>query len=466
MHDELVIDGKQVTGAATLDVINPATGEVFAQCARADAAQVEAAIVAADRAFPAWAAKPQAERRALLRELADRLEGAMGEIARVLTSEQGKPLAAARGEVMGAVMILRYYGDLELADELLKEDATCRAYEQYSPLGVVSAITPWNYPLLLSVAKIAPALSAGNTVVLKPAPTTPLTVARLVALSVGLLPPGVLNLVIDAGDLGQLLTSDPRVAKISFTGSSKTGARVMESGAASLKRITLELGGNDAALVLDDADLDKTAAAVLKAAMGNAGQVCIATKRVYVPEAKYDQFCDKVAELAGKIVVGNGLEEGTEMGPLQNAAQFERVMGLIEDAAAQGKVIAGGSRTNGKGYFIAPTIVRDLPDDARLVREEQFGPALPILSYRSVDEVIDRINDSEYGLAGSVWTSDPERGLAIARRIESGWVWVNTHGVVTFDLPFGGAKHSGMGKEFGMAGLKEYSQAKTIHVAL
>lgn len=466
MLDELVINGKHMAGGSTLDVINPATGEVFAQCARAGAEHIDLAVEAAYKAFPAWSATPQAERRELLRQLAGKLEAKADEIARVLTTEQGKPLAAARGEIMGAVMILRYYGELELGDVCVKETEAGRWYEQYSALGVVAAITPWNYPLMLSVAKIAPALSAGNTVVIKPAPTTPLAVARFVALSVDLLPPGVLNLVIDGGDLGERLTTHPRVAKISFTGSTATGKRVMGSASSSIKRVTLELGGNDAALVLDDAPIETTAASVLKAGMVNAGQVCVAAKRVYVPAAMYDRFCSAIADLADKIVVGDGLQEGTEMGPIQNRQQYERVLGLIENASRDGKLIAGGRLDNRKGYFIAPSIVRDLPESAELVQEEQFGPVLPILAYDDLDEVIERINATEYGLAGTVWTSDPDRGLAVAKRIQSGWVWVNTHGGMTFDLPFGGAKQSGMGKEFGMEGLKEYSQAKIIHVAL
>lgn len=465
MHLKLLIDGDLVEGAGTLNVINPATGAVFASCARADEALLEQAVAAAARAFPAWAARTTEDRGSYLLRMADLLETRKDEFARLLTSEQGKPLAQAAGEIGGGIAMLRYYAGLEIAPIVLRESETDRIIEHRTPLGVVAAITPWNFPFSLLIIKLAPALSAGNTMVAKPAPTTPLTTLRFAELAATVLPPGVLNVITDQNDLGGRLTAHPAIAKVAFTGSTATGKRVVQSAAETLKRVTLELGGNDAAIILDDLDVPTAARKVFDAAMVNCGQVCFAAKRVYAPRAMYDALCTELARLGATAVVDDGLNQGTQIGPLQNRQQYEKVLGIIESARSDGTIIAGGAAIDRPGYFIAPTIVRDIGEDTQLVREEQFGPVIPILAYDTIDEVVARANASEYGLGGTIWTSDVERGIAIAMRIDSGTVWVNKHLELPVDVPFGGAKQSGVGREKGIDGLKEFTQAKIVNAS-
>jgi acyl-CoA reductase-like NAD-dependent aldehyde dehydrogenase len=300
--------------------------------------------------------------------------------------------------------------------------------------------------------------------VAKPAPTTPLTTLKFGELCARILPPGVVNVIADQNDLGAVLSAHPDVAKVAFTGSTATGRKVMAGAAGTLKRLTLELGGNDAAVVLDDADPKAVAEGIYAAAMANTGQACVAIKRLYVHESIYDAVCDELSRLARETVVGDGLEPGTQMGPLQNRAQFERVKGFLEDARRNGAIVAGGLLER-EGYFVRPTIVRDIPDNARLVREEQFGPILPVLRYSDIDEVITRVNDTEYGLGGSVWSADRDRALAVAARIDAGTVWVNQHLDMRPDIPVGGAKQSGVGVELGWEGLAEFTQTTILNTA-
>lgn len=465
MAYKLLIDGELVDGVGTLDVIDPATGKVFETCARASADQLEQAIEAAQRAFPDWSRQSYAYRRQCLGKLADALEERQGEFARLLTREQGKPLTEAGYEVFGGIALLRWHAENELPLEVVHDREDGIYVEQRTPLGVVAGIAPWNFPLVLIIGKIAPALNVGNTIVAKPAPSTPLTTALLGEVAQGILPPGVLNIIIDANDLGPQLTRHPAVRKISFTGSTGTGRRVMESAAASLKHLTLELGGNDAAIVLDDVDVKEIAPKLLGAAMVNAGQVCLAAKRIYAPAAIHDALCDEMAALSRNLVVGNGLDETTRIGPLQNRQQFEKVLNIIADARANGTLLAGGDKLPGGGYFITPAVVRDLSDESRLVTEEQFGPVVPILKYETIDEVVERTNASEFGLGGTIWTSNTARGIEVAKRIESGIVWVNRHLLMPFDMPFGAAKQSGFGLSQGLEGLKAYTQLKIINAA-
>ncbi|PNU03610.1 aldehyde dehydrogenase family protein [Novosphingobium guangzhouense] len=466
MPYRLLIDGALVPGASSIDVVNPATGQVLMQAPRADEAQAEQAVAAARQAFPGWAALGYGRRSTLLDALAGAIEERIDDFARLLTQEQGKPLAEARGEVMATIAALTYYAQLELEPRVLRETAAERIVEQRYPLGVVAAITPWNYPLLLLMVKLAPALITGNTVIAKPAPTTPLTTLLLGEIAADILPAGVFQTLVDQNDLGALLSRHPDVAHVSFTGSTPTGKKVLGSAADTLKRFTLELGGNDAAIVLDDADVAKVAPRIFRGATTNAGQICLAVKRVYAPRGMVDALCAELARLAGEAVVGDGLEQGTTIGPIQNRAQFEKVLGFIADARENGTIVAGGDALPGEGYFIAPTIVRDLPDDARLVREEQFGPVLPVLGYDDLEDAIARANDSDFGLGGTVWTSDVERGMAVASRIESGTVWVNKHLELPFDVPFGGAKQSGIGRQQGIEGMEDFTQPRIVNAAL
>jgi acyl-CoA reductase-like NAD-dependent aldehyde dehydrogenase len=408
---------------------------------------------------------PLRNRAALLVKLAEALEAEQDPFARLLTKEQGKPLPQALWEIAISIAGLRYFATLDLPPEVFKEDGTQKVVRQHRPLGVVAAITPWNLPLLLLLIKVAPALLAGNTVVAKPAPTTPLATLKFGELCSRLLPPGVVNIVVDQNDLGAALASHPDVAKVAFTGSTVTGKKVMVSAAGTLKRLTLELGGNDAAIVLDDADTKLVAPKIYAAATALSGQACIAIKRLYVHDSLYDAVCDELGRLARETVVGDGLEPGTQMGPIQNQAQFERVKGLLEDARQHGTIIAGGGVFEREGYFVQPTIVRDIPDSARLVREEQFGPVLPVLRFSDIDEVIARANDTEFGLGGSVWSSDRERAFRVATRVNAGMVWVNKHLDPALDTPFAGAKQSGIGVEMGQEGLEEFTQATIINMA-
>jgi len=461
---KLLIGGKLVEGASTMPVINPAKGESFQNAPRANAAQLNEAVAAAKSAFPSWSATSVDERKQLLRSLAERIQANIAEMSDVLTSEQGKPLAQAQGEVFGASYFIGAFVEMDLAPKVLRENDSARIVEYRVPLGVVAAITPWNYPLLLLIQKMAPALLAGNTLVIKPAPTTPLTTLLLGELCAEVFPAGVVNIITDDNDLGAALTSHPDVSKVSFTGSTGTGRKVLGSVAPSLKRVTLELGGNDAALMLDDIDVKAVAAQIYNLATYNAGQTCIAVKRIYVPDSLYENFCEALAHLASESIVGDGFDAATQIGPLQNKAQFEKVKRLLIDTQAQGRVIAGGKPLDRPGYFIPPTVVCDVADDASIVTEEQFSPILPVLRYSDVNDAISRINNSEFGLGGSVWGKDVERAEQVARRIDSGTVWVNSHMRLDPTIPFGGAKQSGTGVELGQEGLNEYTQLKIVSV--
>lgn len=461
---KLLINGVLEEGAHVLDVVDPATGEIFAQAPRASKEQLDKAVAAAKAAFPVWSSLPHSERAKRMLALADALELRADEFAELLTREQGKPLAQSRGEVGGSIAAFRYFATQSLHSHKLVDDDETLVVELRAPLGVVAAITPWNFPLVLLAIKVATALTTGNTVVAKPAPTTPLTTALLGEVACTILPPGVLNIVVDANDLGSALASHTDVAKVSFTGSTATGRKVMASGADTLKRLTLELGGNDVAIVLDDVDVDDVAPKIFAAATLNAGQVCMAAKRIYAPRAIYRKLCEALAKLARDAVVGNGLEPETSIGPIQNRVQYEKLLDLIEDAGRSGTIMAGGQRLNRKGFFIAPTVVADLVDTDRLVTEEQFGPVIPVLAYDTIDEVITRANVSEFGLGGTVWGKDIDRAIAVASQIETGTVWVNKHLDLRFDVPFGGIKQSGLGREQGEDGLREFTQARIINV--
>lgn len=333
------------------------------------------------------------------------------------------------------------------------------------PLGVIGAITPWNYPILLAASKIGQALYAGNTVVLKPSPYTPLSTLLVGEVTRETLPPGVLNVLAGGNELGRWMTEHHGIAGIAFTGSVAAGKRVFASAAGTLKRITLELGGNDPAILLDDADLDGAASGIFGSAMNNAGQVCLAIKRVYAPESLYEPLIEALVQLARAHCLGHGFEPDVQMGPIQNKMQFEKVLGLIKDARRHkgARIFEGGQTLRRPGYFVAPTIVAAPDDDMRLVAEEQFGPVLPVLKYRNVDDAVRRANNTRYGLGASIWTKDDERGAKVATQIEAGTVWINHHGSYEAEIPFGGVKESGIGRENGRLGLLSYMEPQAIH---
>jgi acyl-CoA reductase-like NAD-dependent aldehyde dehydrogenase len=461
----LLIDGRMVAGDKTMPVINPATEETLADCPRASVDQLNQAVGAAKAAFPAWAATPIGERRKVISQIADVIEQNSQDLARLLTQEQGKPIADATAEVLGMAGFFRYFASLDLPVRII-EDSDGRKVEAHRrPLGVIGAIVPWNYPLLILSFKLPPALLAGNTVVVKPAPTTPLSSLKFAELVADLVPKGVLNFITDANDLGDALTHHPDVRKISFTGSTATGRKVMASAAETLKRITLELGGNDAGVVLDDAKPKAIAKGIFDGAFQNSRQVCLAIKRLYVHESIYDEMCAELAELAEAAIVDDGLKQGTQLGPLQNRMQYEKVKGFLDDARKNGKIVAGGEVVDRPGFFVRPTIVRDISEGSRLVDEEQFGPVLPVLKYADMEEVIKRANATNYGLGASVWSSDLDRAHDVATRLEAGTVWINKHLDMAPHIPFGGAKHSGLGVEFGEEGLAEFTQLQVINMA-
>jgi acyl-CoA reductase-like NAD-dependent aldehyde dehydrogenase len=464
----MTINGAAVRGTQVFEVENPATGGVIAYAPDATAEDLDTAFAAAARALPAWAADPNG-RQASLRAAADAVTGAAEELARLITAEQGKPLGEARAEVLGTVAALRHYADVRLEPTVLHDGPDARVVVRRRPVGVVAAITPWNSPVMVAGGmKIAPALAAGNTIVLKPSPFTPLATLRLGELLRPALPPGAVNVLSGGEDLGRWMTSHPAPRLITFTGSPRVGRLVGEAAARDLKRTVLELGGNDPAIVLDDARVADIAEALFWGAFGNAGQTCVAIKRVYVPERLRADLVAALAAIADGVVVGNGRDPAAQMGPLTTSAQREFVAGLVTDAIGRGaRVAAGGTPIDGPGYFYRPTILDSVTDGVRIVDEEQFGPALPVVAYRDIDEVLTRVNASEYGLGGSVWSADPERARSVADRIEAGTTWVNTHRGSLWPLqPSAGLKHSGVGAELGTWGLECFTDLSIRHDAL
>jgi acyl-CoA reductase-like NAD-dependent aldehyde dehydrogenase len=468
----MLINGQPVMSRATFAVINPATGEPFAQVAAGDATHVDAAVAAARAAFPGWSGRPDGERQRLLHALAGALEAHLPELMNLVTLETGKPSAGLNGigagmEVGGAIAWTHVTADLSLPVEVIQDNAEARVEVHRKALGVVGSITPWNWPLMIAIWHVMPALRAGNTVVIKPSELTPLATARFVELANAILPPGVLNLVTGAAgsEVGPAMVKHPGIAKIMFTGSTETGRKIMAGAAGNLKRLTLELGGNDAGIVLPDVDPLAVAPALFAAAFHNNGQTCACLKRLYVHESIYEALCAELVRLAQGTVVGNGLNPDSQLGPIQNAMQLAKVEEIAADARARGgRFLCGGQRRPGAGYFYEPTIVADLAEGSRLVDEEPFGPILPIIKYRDIDDAIARANANPNGLGGSVWSTDTVLAARLASRLECGTAWVNTHGAVQPDAPFGGIKQSGFGVSFGRHGLAEFTSIQTLKV--
>lgn len=464
------IDGRPVSGHDFLEVINPATGLAFARVPMAGAAQVDAAVAAAQAAFPAWRDMPDGERQALLHALGDAIAAHQSELMDWVVQESGKPINGLCGigagmEIGGAIAWTHATADLPLPVEVVQDDAVARVEVHRRPLGVVASITPWNWPLLIAIWHVMPALRAGNTVVVKPSEYTPLATLRFAELADAILPPGVLNVITGTGEVGAALARHAGVAKVMFTGSSETGRRIMAGAAATLKRLTLELGGNDAGIVLPDVDVKAVAPRLFAAMFHNNGQTCACLKRLYVHESIHDALCGELVALAGRVVVGNGADPATELGPVQNARQLAIVESFAESARREGGVfLCGGHRRPGPGYFFEPTIVAGLTDGSRLVDAEPFGPIVPVIRYREIDDAIRRANANPQGLGGSVWSADPQRAAALAMRLECGIAWVNEHGAVQPDAPFGGIKQSGFGVGFGPHGLAGFTALQTLRV--
>jgi acyl-CoA reductase-like NAD-dependent aldehyde dehydrogenase len=460
----MTIGGRTVSSDRTSGVVDPATGEVFAEAPSCSGDQLDEAMTAAQEAHD-WGSDDRT-RVELLRAAADAVQAHQQRLAAILSQEQGKPLRAATYEVGEAARWLRAAADLELPREVVQDDGRGYAVVERRPLGVVAAITPWNFPLMLCGWKLGPALRAGNTVVVKPSPFTPLSSLAMGEVLATVLPPGVVNVISGGDELGAQMTGHPAVRKISFTGSVATGKRIAAAAAPDLKRFTLELGGNDAAILLDDIDIPTIAQRLFWAAFINNGQICAGVKRVLVPEELHDDLVDALASCARTARIGAGTEERVQLGPINNRPQFDRVNDLVEDALASGgKAVTGGAPLDRPGYFFAPTILTGVAEGTRIVDEEQFGPALPVMPYTTVDEAVNRANATSFGLSGSVWSSDPDRAEQVATRLDSGIVFINDHLTLEPHIPFGGVKWSGVGVENGQWGLEEYCSLRVLYRA-
>ena len=461
-----LIDGEMVDNGEWLEVLNPANEQVVGRVPAAGKDELDRAVAAARRAFKTWKKTSHEERQQVVQGIAAAIKENADELFRLLTTEQGKPHAQAQQEIYGAAGLAAAQSTLTLDDVVNQDDDTRLSRTRRVPVGVVGGIVPWNFPIMMAIQKIVPALVAGCTIVLKPSPFTPLTTLRIAELIKDVVPAGTVNIITGEDTLGPLITGHPDIDKITFTGSTATGKKIMEGAAGDLKRITLELGGNDASIVLPDADVQKVAEQLFWSSFSNAGQVCIAAKRIYIHEDIYDDLSKAIAEYAKTVVVGDGSQQGTGVGPIQNKKQYERVLELIQDAKDNGyKFLTGGDKDpSGTGYYVPITILDNPPEDARIVAEEQFGPVMPLMKFGSVDEVIERANNSEYGLAGAVWTKDTDKGIEIAEQLETGTVWINEFMQLSPFAPFGGHKQSGFGAEYGIDGLKEFTYPQVITV--
>jgi acyl-CoA reductase-like NAD-dependent aldehyde dehydrogenase len=462
-----LINGEMVGTAKTLDVVNPANEEVIGQVPACGEDELNQAVAAARAAFKSWSKTPIDERRKVVQAIAGVINENNDELFRLLTAEQGKPHAQAQGEIAGAAYMAGSQATLELEDEINEDTEQRLSRTRRVPVGVVGGIVPWNFPVMMAVQKIAPALLSGCTIVLKPSPFTPLTTLRLAELIKDVAPPGVVNIITGEDSLGPLITGHPDIDKITFTGSTATGKKIMEGASRDLKRITLELGGNDASIVLPDANVEKVAEQLFWSSFTNAGQICVAAKRIYIHEDIYDELSAAIAAYAKNVKVGDGSQQGTAVGPIQNKKQYERVLELIQDAKDNGyKFLVGGDAKDESipGYYVPITILDNPPEDARIVAEEQFGPVMPLMKFSTTEEAISRANNSEYGLAGAVWTADPDEGVRVAEQLETGTVWVNEFLHLSPFAPFGGHKQSGFGAEYGKEGLLEFTYPQVITV--
>ncbi|MGB3471155.1 MAG: aldehyde dehydrogenase family protein [Erythrobacter sp.] len=461
-----LINGELIETGEWLDVVNPANEQVIGQVPASGKGELDKAVAAARAAFKTWRKTSLEERRAAIMAISGAIKENAEELYRLLTSEQGKPHAQAKGEIYGAAGMAAAQSTLELEDEINEDSEQRLSRTRRVPVGVVGGIVPWNFPVMMAIQKIVPAMLSGCTIILKPSPFTPLTTLKIAELIADKVPAGVVNIITGTDDLGPMITQHPDIDKITFTGSTATGKKIMEGASADLKRITLELGGNDASIVLPDADPKKVAEQLFWSSFSNAGQICVAAKRIYIHEDIYDELSQAIADYAKTVVVGDGSEQGTGVGPIQNKKQYDRVVELIEDAKDNGyKFLTGGDTDpSGSGYFVPLTILDNPPEDARIVAEEQFGPVMPLMKFSSEDEVIARANDSEYGLAGAIWTADTEKGVAMAEQLETGTVWINEYLHLSPFAPFGGHKQSGFGAEYGKEGLSEFTYPQVITV--
>lgn len=462
----LIIGGKTVPTYTHIEVRNPASAGVVGMAPKATLEHLDLAVRTAEEAFQTWSSLTSEQRADACQAVAQKIEDNAEELAQLITREQGKPLNGngSRWEIGGAVAWARHTATLDTPIEVLQDNTDGRVELLRKPLGVVGSITPWNYPVLIAVWHILPAIRTGNTVVIKPSPFTPLSTLRLVELINEVLPPGVVNCIAGEDHLGAAMSSHTAIRKIVFTGSCATGQKIMKTAAETMKRLTLEMGGNDAGIVLPDVIPEQIIENLFWGAFLNGGQTCAALKRLYVHEAVYDDVCTKLAAFAKRIPVGDGLLEDNLLGPVQNKRQLDKIVELVEQAKRDGgRVLVGGENNRkGPGYFYPVTLVADVKNGTRLVDEEQFGPVLPIIKYRDLDEAISLANDNPNGLGGSVWSRDLHKAAEVASRMECGSVWINKHGAIQPNAPFGGTKTSAYGVEFATEGLKEFTDIQVI----
>ncbi|MDO9481936.1 MAG: aldehyde dehydrogenase family protein [Hydrogenophaga sp.] len=461
----MTINGQPVSAADQFDVKNPATGDTVGLAPNSSKDHLDLAVAAAQVAFTTWSQTSDAVRVQACQDIAAKIGEHAEALAQLLTREQGKPLngIGSRFEIGGAQAWAAHTASLSLPVKVLQDNEQGRVELHRKPMGVVGSITPWNWPVMIAVWHILPAVRSGNTVVVKPSPYAPLSTLRLVELMNQVLPPGVVNSVCSddrTSNIGAAMSAHPGIRKIVFTGSINTGKKVMATAADTVKRLTLELGGNDAGIVLPDVDPKAIAEGLFWGAFINNGQTCAAMKRLYVHESVYDGVCAALADYARAIPVGPGTEEASVLGPINNRMQFDKVQRLVDAAKHKGRVLLGGEP--GEGLFFPPTLIADLSHDDPLVTEEQFGPALPIIKYSNVEDAIRQANDSPNGLGGSVWSRDVEKARQVASRMECGSVWINKHGAIQPNAPFGGVKSSGCGVEFGEEGLAEYTDIQVM----
>jgi aldehyde dehydrogenase (NAD+)/phenylacetaldehyde dehydrogenase len=477
-YRSIVVDGQrsEAAVAATIDNFDPGTGQVIGAIARGQAVDIDRAVTSAQRAFEAgWRDLKPAARARCLFGIAELIDANSEELAVLETLDNGKPITESQYvDLALAAEVFRYYGGwtTKFAGEILPVSptvGTALAYTRREPLGVVGAIVPWNFPLLLLSWKLAPALATGNTVVVKPSELTSLSTVRLaeLVLEAGV-PPGVVNVVTGLGaEAGQALAEHPGVAKVSFTGSTATGRKILAASVSSLKQVTLELGGKSPNIVFADADLDAAVQGAFLGIFMNQGQVCCAGSRAFVDARIYDAFVDKLATAANGIRLGHGLAEGTDMGPLVSSVQQERVLDYVTSGTAEGAtLVCGGNAPESDGYFVQPTIFSDVTDEMTIAREEIFGPVLAVLPFEDETDVVTRANASRYGLAAGVWTQDLRRAHTVAAALEAGTVWINAYNMIDPTAPFGGYKESGFGRDLGADAMRAYTHTKSVWVGL
>ncbi|KAG5300614.1 aldehyde dehydrogenase [Histoplasma ohiense] len=461
-----VIGGKLSSKEQTRHGINPATGEPNPDVPVSTRADVDRAVEAGIAAFKSWSKTPYEERKKALLAFADAVGEYSEDLTKLLVKEQGKPAQFAAADIQSGIASVKATANFELKDEVLENNEDREVILRYTPLGVVVGIVPWNFPVMLCLIKIAPALLTGNTIIVKPSPYTPYCALKLAEIGQKFFPPGVLQALSGDDNLGPWLTAHPGPAKISFTGSSATGKKVMESASKTLKRVTLELGGNDPAIICPDINIEAVAAKVALAAFFNSGQVCIAAKRIYVHESIYEKFRDAMSVATAKLVVGEGNEAGVMVGPIQNSMQYEKVKEFFADIEKEKWTVAAGGNTEVRkpGYFIQPTIIDAPPVESRIVAEEPFGPIVPLIPWKDEAAVIEAANNTKMGLGSSVWSNDLDQARRIGKQLEAGNVWINAHQEVSPSVPFGGHKESGIGFEGGLDGLKSYCNAQAFYI--